>query len=176
VQKQGPEQPALVREAGAATGQGAPGNDSVVTTAEVKSSARPDRKRTAGAREKLRNGKGIGDRPGGDQNDSGDNAQSSSGGHGDDNGTSGNPGNENPGDDTGSSGGSDDPAPSPGGATTTTNPIKNVTDTVQKPVQQITEQVTDAIPTLPGKDPVSQTVNNTVAGVKDTLGKLTGKP
>ena len=54
--------------------------------------------------------------------------------------------------------------------------VTAVTETVQKPVQQAIGQVTETIPPLPGNGPVSQGVNGTVGGVKDTLGKLTGKP
>ena len=54
--------------------------------------------------------------------------------------------------------------------------VKSVTETVQKPAAQVTETVTEAIPTLPGKDPVSEGVNEVTDGVKQTLGKLTGKP
>ena len=52
----------------------------------------------------------------------------------------------------------------------------NVTQAVQKPVQQVTQTVTDAVPTLPGDDPVSQGVNDTLGVVKDTVGKIVGKP
>ena len=55
-------------------------------------------------------------------------------------------------------------------------PVKTLTEVAQKQVQQTTQQITDSIPTLPGNDPVSQGVNDSVTGVKDTIGKLTGKP
>lgn len=76
----------------------------------------------------------------------------------------------------GGSGGGTGGGGSPGGSQSAPNPVRTLTETVQKPVQQVTERVTQAIPTLPGDDPVSQGVNDTVTGVKDTLGKLTGKP
>jgi len=111
----------------------------------------------------------------GAENSGGQGAGGGNSGGGDDNGQGDNGGN-----DGGSSGGSGNGNSSGGGSgnagNTTSNPVKALTETVQKPVQQVTDQVTGAIPTLPGKDPVSQGVNNVVGGLKNTLGKLVGKP
>lgn len=82
----------------------------------------------------------------------------------------------------GGSGGSTGSGGSSGGGSTGSaasslaDTTKKVTEAVQKPVQQVTQTVTEAVPTLPGDDPVSQGVNTTVGGVKDTIGKIVGKP
>ncbi|MBN8869113.1 MAG: HD-GYP domain-containing protein [Solirubrobacterales bacterium] len=176
-QNQTSRQPAIVREAGA-TGPGTATAGELPGTATVADESTPGRSRRGSARiednpNRTGGGKSQGQNPGdGGQTSPGDTGGETGGSSDGSDGSSGASG----GSGGGSSGGSSGSGSSGSGSTTTTNPVKTVTDTVQKPVQQVTQSVTDAIPTLPGKDPVSQTVNNTVGGVKDTIGKLTGKP
>jgi hypothetical protein len=184
-QNKAPQQPAIVRDAGT-TGSGETAGSSVLPATVADESA-PGKSKRGSARiedNPARTGGKSQDRSSGQDgknlpgNGDGDTGSSSDGSSDGSDGSSGDSGNS-----SGGSGGSSSGSGSSGGSTSTTNPvktvtdpIKTVTDTVQKPVQQVTQTVTDAIPTLPGKDPVSQTVNNTVTGVKDTIGKLTGKP
>lgn len=175
-QNKPPQQPAIVREAGAATDATATTNDLPGTTTVADESTSGKSRRSSAKIEdnptRTGGGKSQGQTPGeGTQTSPGDTDGQTGGSS--DGSTSGSDGSSGTG---GSSGSGSSGSGSSGGSTTTTNPVKTVTDTVQKPVQQVTQTVTDAIPTLPGKDPVSQTVNNTVGGVKDTIGKLTGKP
>ena len=168
-----PDQPAIVRQSEAAPGEVAsqggaadPGGSPQAASKDQK----PGGNAEGGAREDGQKGDGSGN----DANSSGgggdgDGTGGSSGGGGTDGGPSGVTGVSTGGDTGGSSGAGNT-------AANVNEAVKTVTETVQKPVQQVTQQVTDSIPTLPGNDPVSQGVNDTVAGVKDTIGKLTGKP
>lgn len=132
-----------------------------------KDSARSDQRVRAGAEPGV-------DQDAGPDGSDGENPESS-GGSGAVDGNPGESGSSTGGGSGGSNGGGTS-AGGGGGSQTVTQPVKKITETVTKPVQQITEQVTDSVPTLPGNDPVSQGVNNTVSGVKDTVGKLIGKP
>lgn len=162
IQRPSPDQPAIVQESGVTAPAVAPVAE--VTETEAGQGAGDRRARGAGTGD----GRSSAGTPSGGQADSGGDADSSNGSGGSSGGSTG-------GSSGGSTGGSSDGG-SPGGSGVTNNPVQNVTETVQKPVQQITEQVTESIPTLPGNDPVSQGINETVSGVKDTVGKLTGKP
>lgn len=168
-EKQSSGQPAIVRESSApaaglaASGVPIPaaGDGSGASARQAAKRERPDRNGTR--REDARTGDQVNSTPGpGEGSDSGgsgaDDPDGSSGGGGS-GGTGG----------SGGSGGS-------GGTGADRNPVTTAVETVQKPVQQVTGKVTEAIPTLPGKDPVSKGVNDTITGVKDTIGKLTGKP
>mgnify|MGYP001413825947 CR=1 FL=1 len=165
-----PEQPALVRDAGAGTSPDAAGpavavaGDGDTTT----SSRRQGKGKSGDGRSAERDGNPADDANSSDGNGR-DKGDSGTGGGGSDSGSDGASGS-----DGGSTGGSSGGSSS--GSTNLGETVKQVTETVQKPVQKVTTQVTDSIPALPGNDPVSQGVNNTVNGVKDTLGKLTGKP
>lgn len=158
------ERPALVRETGGSTptsGTSA-GRGAAVQSGKVRRSRNRPVARLADGRTRPRNEMVLPDglpRAGGDGRGGGG---AEGGGPGTDSGGS-----------TGGSGGSGTGGPVPGGGG---GPVATVTETVQKPLQQVTEQVTQAVPALPGDGPVSQGVNDTVDGVKDTLGKLTGKP
>jgi len=175
-QQQPQDKQPVVREAdapaGALAAEGAAGSEAASGSAKSGSGAG----KRSGRQGKGKDGAGSGNEQNGSGTAVDDDANSSSGNEG---GNSG--GNTGGGSDDGSAGGStggstDGGSGSSGSGSTASNPVKTLTETVQKPVQQVTQTVTDAIPTLPGDDPVSQTVNGTVGGVKDTLGKLTGKP
>ncbi len=121
---------------------------------------------------KTEPGSGGGENSGGSSGGGGDPGGST--GEGSTGGSSDGPGGgSNGGSGGGSTGGPSGDSPGLSGSRPGLN---RVTEVVTKPLQQVTERVTETIPTLPGKDPVSQGINDTVAGVKDTLGKLTGKP
>ncbi|MBN8867680.1 MAG: HD-GYP domain-containing protein [Solirubrobacterales bacterium] len=100
----------------------------------------------------------------GDGEGTGDGGSGGSGGSGSEGGSSGS-GSQGG---SGSEGGSEGSGGSSGGSSGAA--------ALQQTVQKVTQTVTDAVPTLPGKDPVSQGVNETVGSVKDILGKVTGKP
>ena len=168
VQKQ-PQQPAIVRDSGSTPADLAAAGSNADGGSGPGSGSGP-------ARSNGRNGIGSGtiSRNGNGQSDGNDANSSNGNGNGNDGGSSG--GSTDGGSTGGSTGGSSGSGSSGSTASTVNETVNKVTETVQKPVQQVTEQVTEAIPTLPGKDPVSQGVNDTVSGVKDTIGKLTGKP
>ncbi|MCB0861646.1 MAG: hypothetical protein KDB66_00345, partial [Solirubrobacterales bacterium] len=172
-QQKAPGQPAIVKEArgaGAAAPSGS--NDPTAVAAEVV----PTRK--ARAKKKIGNQPARAINPGSGENGSGQTSDGESESPtGDGGGGGGGSGTGSGGSATGSStGGGGSSGASTGGSNTATNPVKTLTEVAQKQVQQTTQQITDSIPTLPGNDPVSQGVNDSVTGVKDTIGKLTGKP
>lgn len=157
------EAPAIVREAGS------PGEGPAAATGSTATAGQqPDGQRSQPAGGDGATGDGNG--PGSDGAADGDGGTATG---------SGGPGGGGSGGSTdgGSDGsGTESPGGSGGSSGAAADPVASAVETVQKPVQQVMEQVTEAIPTLPAEDPVSQGVNETITGVKDTIGKLTGKP
>lgn len=171
-QQKAPGQPAIVKEAGAGTAVASGSTDSGTVAAEVSQEAKPRAKRQIGNQPARGINPGSGADGAGQTSDGESESPTGDGGGG-----GGGSGTGSGGSATGSStGGGGSSGASTGGSNTATNPVKTLTEVAQKQVQQTTQQITDSIPTLPGNDPVSQGVNDSVTGVKDTIGKLTGKP
>lgn len=171
-----PRKPAVVREAEAAgpAAPGAAGVDVGGSLSRVGSNPGVKTGRKVGKKlAETRNGRNNGSFDGvvaiPDGGDGGGSAR-------DVEGTGGGPTGAGESDGTGGAGGGTGGGGNSSGSGPAPNPVKKLTETIQKPVREITDPVLEAVPTLPGNDPVSKTVNETVGGVKGLVGKLTGKP